>query len=120
MRLKNILIVVSDVERSKRFYCDLFGLTVVTDFGDNVILTEGLVLQEKSSWEKLIGRMSKCSECSCELYFEENNFDEFWGKLDLYQDIVEYLNPCEDIAGVRVVRIFDPDKHLIEIKEKKY
>ena len=44
MRLKNTLIVVEDIERSKAFYRELFGLSVVTDFGDNVILTEGLVL----------------------------------------------------------------------------
>lgn len=43
MRLKNILIVVEDIERSKVFYRELFRLSVITDFGENVILTEGLV-----------------------------------------------------------------------------
>lgn len=32
MKLKNILIVVNDIEKSKAFYRDLFGLRVVTDF----------------------------------------------------------------------------------------
>lgn len=50
MSLKNILIAVSDIERSKRFYHDLFGLQVMRDFGDNVMLTQGLVLQEKTTW----------------------------------------------------------------------
>ena len=54
MRLKNVLIVVKDIDRSKRFYQDLFGLRTITDFGGNVILTEGLVLQDKSTWEQLI------------------------------------------------------------------
>ena len=58
MKLKNILIVVEDIERSKAFYKDLFGLSVVTDFGGNVILTEGLILQEKKVWEELIGEKS--------------------------------------------------------------
>ena len=31
MRLKNILIVVNDIEKSKQFYHDLFGLDVVLD-----------------------------------------------------------------------------------------
>ena len=35
MRLKNVLLVVSDIEQSKRFYYDLFGLQIVRDFGDN-------------------------------------------------------------------------------------
>ncbi len=41
MRLKNILLVVSDVEQSKHFYQDLFGLQIIRDFGENVILSEG-------------------------------------------------------------------------------
>ena len=47
MRLKNILIVTEDIERAKKFYKDLFGLDVITDQEGNVILTEGLVLQDK-------------------------------------------------------------------------
>ncbi len=41
MRLKNVLLVVKDVEQSKRFYHDLFGLQIIRDFGENVILSEG-------------------------------------------------------------------------------
>ena len=51
MRLKNVLLVVRDIEKSKAFYHDLFGMNVVTDFGKNVILTEGLVLEERTLWE---------------------------------------------------------------------
>ena len=46
MRLRNILIVVKDIEKSKKFYHDLFGLDIILDNDGNVILTEGLVLQE--------------------------------------------------------------------------
>lgn len=49
MKLKNILIVVKDIEKSKQFYHDLFGLNVVLDNDGNMILTEGLVLQEEKS-----------------------------------------------------------------------
>ena len=47
MKLKNVLIVVKDIERSKKFYQDLFGLEMVLDNDGNMILTEGLVLQEE-------------------------------------------------------------------------
>lgn len=56
MKLKNVLIVVKDIERSKKFYRDLFGLEVVLDSGENVILTEGLVLQEEGLWKETIHR----------------------------------------------------------------
>ena len=45
MKLKNVLIVVKDIERSRQFYHDLFGLELVLDNDGNMILTEGLVLQ---------------------------------------------------------------------------
>lgn len=47
MRLKNVLIIVTDIDKSKRFYHDIFGLEVVLDNNETVILTEGLVLQQK-------------------------------------------------------------------------
>ena len=47
MKLKNVLIVVKDIERSKKFYRDLFGIEMVLDNDGIMILTEGLVLQEE-------------------------------------------------------------------------
>ena len=46
MKLKNVLIVVKDIERSRQFYHDLFGLELLLDNDGNMILTEGLVLQD--------------------------------------------------------------------------
>ena len=56
MKLKNVLIVVKDIEKSKQFYHNLFGLDVVLDNGGNVILTEGLVLQDKKIWESFLDK----------------------------------------------------------------
>lgn len=118
MRLKNILIVVEDIERSKRFYQDLFGLRTLTDFGGNVILTEGLVLQDRSIWERLIQKKIVCGDSDAELYFEENNMDDFIKKLEEYPEPVSYLNRLmEHDWGQRVVRIYDPDGHVIEVGE---
>ena len=39
MKLKNVLIVVKDIERSKQFYHDLFGLNMVLDNDGNMILS---------------------------------------------------------------------------------
>lgn len=56
MKLKNVLIVVKDIEKSKQFYHDLFGLNVVLDNDGNMILTEGLVLQEEKIWKSFLER----------------------------------------------------------------
>lgn len=69
MKLKNVLIVVKDIEKSKRFYHDLFGLDVVLDNDGNVILTEGLVLQDKKIWESFLEKEVILRNNSTELYF---------------------------------------------------
>lgn len=46
MKLRNVLVVVRDIERSRKYYHDLFGLETVLDNDGNMILTEGLVLQD--------------------------------------------------------------------------
>lgn len=50
MKLRNVLIVVKDIEKSKKFYHDLFGLDTILDNDGNVVLTEGLVLQDEQIW----------------------------------------------------------------------
>jgi len=118
MMLKNILFVVEDLEKSKKFYQNLFGLQLVADFGENVILTEGLALQEKKLWEKFIERNVTVGGNDAELYFEENDIDAFLEKLENSDFHIEYLNRCiEHDWGQRVIRIYDLDKHVIEIGE---
>ena len=54
MKFISPLIVVSDMEKSKLFYSKVLGLDVELDFGENVTLTGGIVLQTKDSWPTLI------------------------------------------------------------------
>ena len=71
MKLKNVLIVVKDIEKSRQFYKDLFGLDLVLDNGGNMILTEGLVLQDEKIRKKFLEKDVIPQNNSCELYFEE-------------------------------------------------
>ena len=118
MKLKNFLIVVDDIEKSKKFYNDIFGLKVVVDFGGNVVLTEGLALQERKVWNRLIEKESVKGDSDAELYFEENNMDVFLKKLDDYPEKIKFLSQIKEHEwGQRVVRIYDPDGHVIEVGE---
>ena len=51
MKLKNILIVVDNIEESIHFYNELFGLNVISRQEGNVIMSEGLVLQDAGNME---------------------------------------------------------------------
>ncbi len=115
--LKNILIVVSDIEQSKRFYQEVFGLRVVSDFGDNVILTEGLVLQAQKSWEQLIETDIVTGNAS-ELFFAEDNMEAFLCSLENFPDARIVKDVRENSWGKRVVMLQDPDGHLIEVAER--
>lgn len=116
MRLKNVLIVVKDIEKSKQFYHDLFGLNMVLDSDGNMILTEGLVLQEETIWREFLGKDVIPESNSCELYFEETEIEAFVEKLQrLYPDVV-YVNKLMTHSwGQKVVRFYDLDGNLIEV-----
>ena len=117
MRLKNILIVVKDIEKSKQFYHDLFGLNVLLDNEGNVILTEGLVLQEESIWKKFLDKDIVSPNNSCELYFEERDIEKFVEKLERLYPSIQYVNKLmEHSWGQKVVRFHDLDGHLVEVR----
>lgn len=116
MRLRNILVIVEDIEKSKKFYHDLFGLDVILDNEENVILTEGLVLQEKTIWKNFLERDIISESNSCELYFEEKNIEAFVEKLDkLYPDIKFVNRLMMHSWGQKIVRFYDLDGNLIEV-----
>ena len=118
MRLKNILLVVEDIEKSIAFYKELFGLLVLKCFDGNVILTEGLVLQDRKIWESLIGQKVTCDSNASELYFVENNLEEFQKKLEESSFEIEYVHKLKEYDwGQKAIRIYDPDGHMIEIGE---
>ena len=114
MKLKNILIVVKDIEKSKQFYHDLFGLDMVLDNDGNMILTEGLVLQEEKIWKKFLEKEIVSESNSCELYFEE--IEKFVQKLEKLYPSIQYVNRLTTHSwGQKVVRFYDLDGNLIEV-----
>jgi len=116
MKLKNTLIVVKDIERSRRFYHDLFGLEMILDNDGNMILTDGLVLQEEKYWKEFLGKEVIPESNSCELYFEEPDIEGFIRKLEQYYPDVKYVNRLTTHSwGQKVIRFYDPDGNLIEV-----
>jgi len=116
MKLKNILIVVKDIEKSRKFYYDLFGIDLVLDNDGNMILTEGLVLQDEKIWKRFLNRDILHKNNSCELYFEEQDIESFIEKLEKLYPTIEYVNPLMTHSwGQKVIRFYDLDGNLIEV-----
>ena len=118
MKYTSTLIAVSDMEKSRQFYQDVLGMKVVADFGANVTLDGGLVLQTLDTWMSFIRTDNVVLPHNAgELYFEEEDMDAFCERLKRLD--VNYVHPLfEHRWGQRVVRFYDPDGHIIEVGEK--
>ncbi len=116
MKYKGICIAVKDINLSKKFYQDLFGLEVLQDYGIHISFGE-LSLQQDFDWLLNVPKESIMSKPhNMELYFEEDEFDAFVDKLDQRND-VQYLGDGVKEAGwgQRSIRFYDLDGHIIEV-----
>lgn len=118
LKYTSTLIAVADMEKSKQFYHDVLGLEVVADFGDNATLDGGIALQTMNTWKTFIRTDNVVLPNNAgELYFEEEDMDTFCDHLKKFD--ICYVHPLfEHRWGQRVVRFYDPDKHIIEVGEK--
>lgn len=116
MKLRNVLIVVNDMDRAIKFYKEIFGLQVVLDQDGNVIMSEGLVLQDASIWKKFLDKEIIPQNNATELYFEESDIEGFVNILEKSDFEIEYVNKLMTHSwGQKVVRFYDPDGNLIEV-----
>lgn len=116
MRLRNVLIVVNDMERAIRFYKEIFGLQVILNQDGNVIMTEGLVLQDAKIWQQFLDKELVPKNNMTELYFEESDMDGFVKKLEESDFEIQYVNELMTHSwGKKIVRFYDLDGNLIEV-----
>ena len=116
MRLKNVLIAVSDMDRAIKFYKEIFGLQVILDQDGNVIMSEGLVLQDAKIWQQFMDKELIPKNNMTELYFEEADMEGFVKRLEESDFEIEFVNKLMTHSwGQKVVRFYDPDGNLIEV-----
>ncbi len=116
MQYRCALITVSDMSKSVHFYRDILNQVVENDFGENVSFRGGFALHLDSHFEMLTGKSIIRNNNALELYFEHDDLipvrdallDE---RYELVHDIKE--QPWRQF----VMRVYDPDKHIVEIGE---
>lgn len=117
MKLKNVLVVVDDMEESVRFYQEMFGLQVIMRQEGNTILSEGLVLQDVKVWVDDIGLFTTPYSNTSELYFEDNDVEGLVDKLTSSDILVRFQNELTELGGgQKMVRFYDPSGNLIEVR----
>ena len=77
MKLKNPMLVVTNMDRSVAFYQAVLGLHVVLDFGANKTLTGGLALQTLETYREFLG--------TDQVFFGGNDFEVYFEEDDLQQ-----------------------------------
>ncbi|WP_298017452.1 VOC family protein [uncultured Dysosmobacter sp.] len=114
------LFAVRDLKESLTFYRDVLGMEIVNDFGANVVLSGGLSLQTLESWAGFLGKQMEAVRFGgndAELYYEADDFDAFLKILEQRPE-VELVHPAQEHGwGQRAVRLYDPDRHIIEVGE---
>ena len=110
------LIAVGDVKKSLAFYQKWFDMEVEVDLGWNIGLKGGLTLQEH--FAELVGFSADCVKerpYNMELYFDTEDLDGLNARLSADPSI-QWLHPMKEYPWrQRVIRIFDPDGHIIEV-----
>ena len=120
MRWAEPVLPVRDLRRSLEFYERVLGLEVVRDFGSHAALTGGLALQSLESWAELLDKTPEDlwpGGFGGEVYYEAENFDDFLTELSRHPE-TELVHPVREHRwGQRVARLYDPDRHIIEVGE---
>ena len=121
IQFQSSVLFVRDIQASRRFYEELLGQEVEMDFGANVGYKGGFAIwQVDSAFEMIFARPSdaeaRLGNDNFELYFESSDLDSVWTQLSRQE--VELVHPLrEQPWGQRVIRILDPDGHVVEIGE---
>lgn len=117
MIFHSTVLFVKDIGVAKKFYTRLLDFSITHDFGENVILNNGISLWEIMPDHIINKKLETTFESNrFELYFETENLEEISDKLKTAG--VRFLHPIhEESWGQRTIRFFDPDNHLVEIGE---
>lgn len=117
MRFGGTLLIVDDIEKSKKFYQEILNQQITMDLGEHVAFENGLALQ--SGYENIIGKPLKRIQGAnnFQIYFEVNDINECEAEIKKNETVV-FLHPMRAYSwGQRSIRIYDVDENIIEIAE---
>lgn len=118
IKFHSIALFVGDIEKAKDFYLNVLGLSIETDMGTNVILSNGITLWQPDPDNIIPETLGKImtNGHDFELYFEVDDIDE--AILLIKHHHCKILHPVHEEAwGQQTIRLFDPDDNIIEIGE---
>lgn len=117
MKYQGCLLAVKDISASKSFYETVLHQNAVMDIGEHVSF-EGFSLQQ--GYAEIIGIASdsmKEQSHNFQVYFEVEDLDQVYAELKRIPSLQWVHEIREYPWGQRDIRVYDPDKHIVEIAE---
>ena len=124
MKLKFISTIafVKDINKSKKFYTEILGLTIVKDFHTIVFFENQFVIHDSKNLIKTIFKKKyynsffKQGRKNLLICFEYADINEIFNKVKLSG--AKIIHKVEKQAwGQNVFRFYDYDNHIVEIGE---
>ena len=117
MKYQGCLLAVRDISASKHFYENVLHQCAIMDIGVHVTF-EGFSLQQ--GYAELIGIDTdsvKDQSHNFQVYFEVEDLDKVYAELKNISNL-QWLHEIKEYPwGQRDIRVYDPDKHIVEIAE---
>lgn len=117
MNFGGILLIVSDIDKAKAFYENVLEQKISMDLQDHVSFENGLGLQANYGEILHMDLEIKKQSNNFQMYFEVDHVEAWEEKLHKVEGISFLHNLQEYPWGQRSFRIYDYDKHIIEIAE---
>ena len=117
MKYQGCLLAVKDISVSRNFYEKVLQQNIIMDVGEHITF-EGFSLQE--GYAGLIGvAADSVAEQShnFQVYFETEDLDGIYEELKR-TDGLQWVHEIKEYPwGQRDIRLYDPDRHIVEIAE---
>ncbi|NWL86691.1 MULTISPECIES: VOC family protein [unclassified Paenibacillus] len=117
MKYQGCLLAVRDISASKHFYEKVLHQNIVMDIGAHVTF-EGFSLQQGYAefFGIAVDRVKEQSH-NFQVYFEVEDLDKVYAEMKSIPDL-QWVHEIKEYPwGQRGIRVYDPDKHIVEIAE---
>lgn len=118
MRHIDTIILVEDIEVSRRFYEEIMGLDVLHDWGNMIVFRERFSIHKADTLQpegeiKHHIKQGRQGANNVILYFETPDIDKEYQRIA--DKGVRILHGIVEVPWQKLFRIYDPDDHIIEI-----
>ena len=118
MKHVDTIVLVEDINRSKKFYTEIIGLEILHDWGNMIVFKERFAIHSSNTLlpeneTKQTFHPGKQGLNNLIIYFEAEDLEKEYQRM--IAQGVGILHGIVELPWQKIFRIYDPDHHIIEI-----